>query len=312
MNNHYVVALASNRDFEEKTMTEEPRRATKFRHADACIGLALGSGSARGLAHIGVIQALEEADIKVDVIAGTSIGALIGAVYASDSLDSLESTFQELDWMKIASFFDVVFPRSGLIDGAKVSGLVRTHIHVDRIEALPRRFASLATDIFTGEEVIISSGDVIEAVRASISVPGIFTPVRSNGRILVDGGLVNPVPVSVARSMGADIVIAVDLNHDIVEGKNFKPFANHVNDEEKRRLASFHTGWTVTGSQYRASNPDYCPMNRLSRRSSCAGFPRNHCPASLKCCWPRSISWKPASRKPASALTGLTSSFSRP
>jgi NTE family protein len=239
MNNHYVVALASNRDFEEKTMTGEPRRSTKFRHADACIGLALGSGSARGLAHIGVIQALEEADIKVDVIAGTSIGALIGAVYASDSLDSLESTFQELDWMKIASFFDVVFPRSGLIDGAKVSGLVRTHIHVDRIEALPRRFASLATDIFTGEEVIISSGDVIEAVRASISVPGIFTPVRSNGRILVDGGLVNPVPVSVARSMGADIVIAVDLNHDIVEGKNFKPFANHVNDEEKKEIGIF-------------------------------------------------------------------------
>jgi NTE family protein len=100
---------------------------------------------------------------------------------------------------------------------------VRAHIHADAIEMLPMPFAAVATDIGSGEEVIIRSGDVIEAVRASISVPGIFTPVRSNGRILVDGGLTNPVPVSVARAMGADFVIAVDLNHEIVAGKNFKP-----------------------------------------------------------------------------------------
>jgi NTE family protein len=220
-------------------MKGEQRQSTIFPHADARIGLALGSGSARGLAHIGVIRALEEVGIKADFIAGTSIGALIGAVYASDGLDSLESTFQKLDWMKIASFFDVVFPKSGLIDGAKISELVRDHIHADSIEALPRRFASLATDLVTGEEVIISSGDVIEAVRASISVPGIFTPVRSNGRILVDGGLTNPVPVSVARAMGADIVIAVDLNHGIIEGKNFKPFMNHVNDKGNQETGIF-------------------------------------------------------------------------
>ena len=187
------------------------------------IGLALGSGSARGLAHLGVIRAIKEAGIEVDLIAGTSIGALVGAIHAAGKLDDLETTFQTFDWKKTASFFDVVLPKSGLLDGAKVSELVRTHIHADTIEMLAKPFAAVATDIVSGEEVVIRYGDVIEAVRASISVPGIFTPVRSNGHILVDGGLVNPVPVSVARAMGADIVIAVDLNHEIISGKNMKP-----------------------------------------------------------------------------------------
>lgn len=189
---------------------------------DARIGLALGGGSARGLAHLGVIRALEEAGIKIDFIAGTSIGAMIGAIYAAGKVDALEATFQDFEWMKIVSFFDVVFPKSGLIDGVKVGELVRAHIRADVIETLPTPFCAVATDIQTGEEVAIRQGDVIEAVRASISVPGIFTPVRLNGHILVDGGLTNPVPVSVVRAMGAEIVIAVDLNHDIVAGKNLK------------------------------------------------------------------------------------------
>ena len=187
------------------------------------IGLALGSGSARGLAHLGVIRAVEEAGIKVNYVAGTSIGALVGAVYAAGSIDSLESTFQRFDWKKMVSFFDVIFPKSGLIDGAKVRDLVRTLVHTEVIESLPIPFCAVATDIQSGAEVVIRQGDLIEAVRASIAVPGIFTPVRSNGLLLVDGGLVNPVPVSVARAMGADIVIAVDLNQQIVAGKNLKP-----------------------------------------------------------------------------------------
>jgi NTE family protein len=187
------------------------------------IGLALGSGSARGLAHLGVIRAIEDAGIEVDFIAGSSMGALIGAIYASGKLDELEATFRTFDWKTMAGFFDVVLPKSGLLDGARVSELVRAHIHADTIETLPKPFAALATDIVSGEEVVIRSGDVIEAVRASISVPGIFTPVRSNGHILVDGGLTNPVPVSAARSMGAEFIIAVDLNHEIVAGKNLKP-----------------------------------------------------------------------------------------
>src|SRR5574340_1819748 len=187
------------------------------------IGLALGSGSARGLAHLGVVRAIEDAGIELDFIAGTSMGALIGAIHAAGKLGELEATFRTFDWKTTASFFDVVLPKSGLLDGAKVSELVRAHVHADTIEMLPKPFAAVATDIVSGEEVVIRSGDVIEAVRASISVPGIFTPVRSNGRILVDGGLTDPVPASAARAMGADLVIAVDLNHEIVAGKNLKP-----------------------------------------------------------------------------------------
>ena len=183
------------------------------------IGLALGSGSARGWAHLGVIRALNDAGIQLDCVAGTSVGALVGAVYASGNIDSLEEVVLKLDWIQIAHFFDVVFPKSGLIDGNKVADFVRTHVEEINIEELPLPFSAISTDLATGSEVVIQKGDIIEAVRASISVPGIFTPVRKNETILVDGGLVNPVPVSVVRQMGADFVIAVDLNHDIVSKK---------------------------------------------------------------------------------------------
>ncbi|MBE9527281.1 MAG: patatin-like phospholipase family protein [Proteobacteria bacterium] len=183
------------------------------------IGLALGSGSARGLAHIGVIRALEDSGIKIDCVAGTSIGALIGSVYASGKLEDLEKVYLDYDWKKIAYLFDIVFPKSGLIDGNKVADFVREYVHAQTIEHLAMPFKAVATDIGTGEEITMDQGDVIEAVRASISIPGIFTPVRRNGRVLVDGGLVNPVPVSTARSMGAKLIIAVDLNHDIIAGK---------------------------------------------------------------------------------------------
>ncbi|WP_165873545.1 patatin-like phospholipase family protein [Parasulfuritortus cantonensis] len=200
-----------------------PVKEVKARHPAGRIGLALGSGSARGLAHLGVIRALTEAGIEVDCIAGTSIGALVGAIHAAGKLDSLAATFQDFDWKRTLSFFDVVLPKSGLIDGAEVGALVREHVRADAIEALAKPFAAVATDLASGAEVVLRQGDVIEAVRASISVPGIFTPVRRDGRILVDGGLTNPVPVSVARALGADYVIAVDLNHGIAAGKNLKP-----------------------------------------------------------------------------------------
>ena len=183
------------------------------------IGIALGSGSARGLAHIGVLRALEEAGIPIGYVAGTSIGALIGAVYASGRLDILERDYLSFDWKKIAYFFDVVFPKSGLIDGKKVAEFVREYVHTRNIEDLGLPFQAVAADMGSGAEVILDEGDVIEAVRASFSVPGIFTPVRRNKRVLVDGGLVNPVPVTSVRSMGASRVIAVDLNHEIVAGK---------------------------------------------------------------------------------------------
>ncbi|MDY6851749.1 MAG: patatin-like phospholipase family protein [Thermodesulfobacteriota bacterium] len=185
-------------------------------------GLALGSGSARGWAHIGVIRALAEAGIRVDYIAGSSIGAVVGAVFASGNTDALEDVVLQLDWRQITYFFDVILPKSGLIDGKKISTFIRNHVKGINIEELSIPFCAISTDLATGDEVAIRDGDIIEAVRASISVPGIFTPVKKNGAVLVDGGLVNPVPVSVAREMGADFVIAVDLNHDIVGRKGFR------------------------------------------------------------------------------------------
>ena len=186
------------------------------------IGLALGSGSARGWAHIGVIKALTEAGIHVDYVAGTSVGAVVGAVYASGRIDSFKDVVLQLDWKKIASFLDVVFPKSGLIDGNRIAEFIRSHVGEKNIEDLSLPFCAVSTDLATGNEVVFQDGDIIEAVRASISVPGVFTPVRKSGAILVDGGLVNPVPVSVVRKMGADLVIAVDLNHDIIDKKGLK------------------------------------------------------------------------------------------
>jgi len=182
------------------------------------VGLALGGGSARGWSHIGVIRALAEAGIKIDYVAGTSIGAVIGSVFAAGTIKDLEEVAVRLDWKQIAHLFDVVLPKSGLIDGRKVAGFIQDNLRKTNIEELSIPFCAVSTDLNTGEEVVIREGDIIEAVRPSISIPGIFTPVRNNGRILVDGGLVNPVPVSVVREMGADFVIAVDLSHGIVGG----------------------------------------------------------------------------------------------
>jgi len=181
------------------------------------LALALGGGSARGLAHIGVIRALRERSIDIDCVAGTSIGALVGAVYCAGNIERLAHDFETFDWKRIAALLDPVFPRSGLIDGRKVADFVRAYVPMQNIEELPLPFRAVATDMLTGEEVVFETGDLMEAVRASISVPGVLTPTRCRGRLLVDGGLVNPVPVSVARAMGADTVIAVDLFHDTVE-----------------------------------------------------------------------------------------------
>jgi NTE family protein len=192
-----------------KLVKRKQKRAKK-------IGLALGSGSARGWAHIGVIKALNEAGINVDFVSGTSVGAVVGAVYASGAIHSFEEVVLQLDWKRVVSFLDVVFPKSGLIDGNKIADFVRIHVGNNDFADLSLPFRAVSTDLTTGTEVVIQEGDIIEAVRASISIPGIFTPLRKEGKTLVDGGLVNPVPVSVVREMGADLVIGVDLNHDTI------------------------------------------------------------------------------------------------
>ncbi len=183
------------------------------------IGLALGCGSARGWAHIGVIRALQERGIFPQVVAGTSIGALVGAVHAAGRLDVLEDVVGRLKWRDLVAFVDVVLPRGGFIDGKRVSEFIRTCARVDRIEDLQLPFGAVCTDITTGKEVVLKKGDLALAVQASIAIPGVFTPVRWRGKFLVDGGLVDPVPVGVLRKMGADFVIAVDLNHGIVHSR---------------------------------------------------------------------------------------------
>lgn len=188
-------------------------------HIPQKVGLALGSGSARGWAHIGVLRALAEAGITIQYVAGTSIGALVGAAYALGKINELEAFARRLDWKHIVSFLDVTVPISGLIDGNKLTALFRELAGDIPIEDLPLPFRAVATDLLSGREVVLTSGELVSAVRASISIPGIFTPVKRDGRFLVDGGLLNPVPVSVVRNMGAEYVIAVDL-HDPSFGAN--------------------------------------------------------------------------------------------
>ncbi len=192
------------------------------------IGVALGSGSARGLAHIGVMRALVEAGIEVEAVAGTSMGAFVGAIFAAGRLDRLEAGFRGFDWSGIAALLDPVFPRSGLLGGGRIGDFMRSQLDVGRVEDLPVPFRAIATDLGSGEAIAIDRGDLIEAVRASIAVPGIFTPVRSDGRVLVDGGLVDPVPVGAVRALGADLVIAVDLNHDIVPERSGRAAQEHA------------------------------------------------------------------------------------
>lgn len=203
------------------------------------IELALGSGAARGMAHIGVLKALDECDIPVQSVAGTSSGALVGAAYASGKLDEIEEFALNIDWKIIASYCDFVLPRKGLMEGTKITKLLSQIINQPDFDDLIIKFAAVATDLNTGEEIVLQRGNVTEAVRASISLPGIFEPVFINNRMLVDGGLVNPVPVNVARSQGAEKIIAVDLT-DHIEQRNKPRRLNNNGSRRKEKNNRFH------------------------------------------------------------------------
>jgi NTE family protein len=184
------------------------------------VGLALGSGSARGWAHIGVIRALEKAGVRPDIVCGTSIGALVGAAYAAGELDRLESWVLELGIGDVVGFMDIGLS-GGVLKGDRLMEFFRRNWADRPIDELGVPFGTVATSLRTGAEVWLRHGSTLDAVRASISLPGLFAPVRWEGSLLVDGGLVNPVPVSLARAMGADIVIAADLGSDIL-GRRFR------------------------------------------------------------------------------------------
>jgi NTE family protein len=180
------------------------------------IGLALGSGSARGLSHIGVLDALIEAGIEPDVICGTSIGALVGAAYVAGQLPALRHWAESATWRQVVRLMDVRLMGGGLIDGKQVVALLR-RLGIDApIESYGKRYAAIATDLESGREVWLQTGPIHDAVRASIALPGIVSPSQIDGKWLVDGGLSNPVPVSVCRALGAEVIIAVNLNGDLV------------------------------------------------------------------------------------------------
>jgi NTE family protein len=181
------------------------------------VGLALGSGGARGLTHLGVISALTSAGVKIDFVSGTSVGALVGAFLAAGKLDDLIAFTAPLTLKESLKMADIMFPTSGLIEGRKIEQFLRKHLGTVKIEDLPVPFACVATNFYTGQEVIINRGDLVTAVRASISIPGVFKPVAADGMLLVDGGVVNPVPVQVVRDLGAKFIIAVDISPEIAK-----------------------------------------------------------------------------------------------
>jgi NTE family protein len=180
------------------------------------IGLALGGGVARGFAHIGALRALNKAGIFPDIIAGTSIGAVVGAAYLAGKLDVLEDWARGLNRFRIMSYLDFRVRSGGLINGSRLVSTLREHLGDMTIEMLDRPFVAIATDLVTGHEVWLRQGPLIEALRASFSLPGVFAPVMNDHRWLIDGALVNPVPVSACRAMGAQMTISVNLNADII------------------------------------------------------------------------------------------------
>ena len=179
---------------------------------DVTIGLALGVGAARGWAHIGIIRGLIDIGIQPDIVCGTSAGALVGGSYAAGHLEELEKWLLSLDRLSVARFFDLSLTSGGLIAGKRIIGFFIDRFGDYDIQSLPKTYGAVATDLMTGHEIWFRSGSLMDAVRASISMPGIFEPFHLDGKWYVDGGIVNPVPVSLCRYLGADVVIAVDVN----------------------------------------------------------------------------------------------------
>jgi len=206
------------------------------------IGLVLGGGGARGWAHIGVIRALQEADVKIDCIAGTSIGAFVGAVYAVNALDRLETFADEATMDTLLTLVDISLPGLGLIEGDRVYEFISQYLSDTTFDETTIPLCCVATNFLLNKEVVFDSGHILDAVRASISIPGIFVPFHRGGDYFVDGGTVNPLPVDVAWQMGADLVIAVNLNHNPktaeTESKNASTEVAEGSGEESNATSS--------------------------------------------------------------------------
>lgn len=196
------------------------------------IGLALGSGSSRGWSHIGVIGALADHGIVPNIVCGTSIGSLVGASYVSNNIEKLEEWARSLTKLETVRFFEINSSLNGFVNTERLHHFLNEYVASDNaaIEELSKQYAAVATELETGREIWLTKGSVLEAVWSSISLPGLFPAIKNNNKWLVDGGLVNPVPVSVCRALGADVVIAVNLNGDIV-GKHLRKTKNTIKQD---------------------------------------------------------------------------------
>ena len=227
---------------QENTLKETPRSEG--------LAIALGGGMARGFAHIGVLNVLERNGIRPSIVAGTSIGSVVGAAYLAGKLKDLEEWALSLNRLKIMSYLDLRVKSAGLIGGKRLNSLLEQNFKDMEIEDLPCPFKTIATDLVTGHEVWIKRGSLIEAMKASFALPGVFPPVERNQRFLIDGALVNPVPVSACQAMNARMTIGVDLHADVI-GKAAKPGQNYqtvagfdifddkeITDEQKHNFTS--------------------------------------------------------------------------
>jgi NTE family protein len=201
------------------------------------IGIALGSGAARGLAHIGIIRALHDMGIEPHIVCGCSAGAVVGGAYAAGHLDTLEEWVRSLTRKAVVGFLDVSLLSGGVIAGERFINFFREEIGDVQIENLSIPFASVATELVTGREIWFRSGPLVDAVRASISLPGVLAPVQIKDKWMVDGGIVNPVPISICRAMGADVVIAVNLNSGLV-GRHFEE-----DQRKEQKVEAPHVGY---------------------------------------------------------------------
>jgi NTE family protein len=207
------------------------------------IGLALGGGAARGFAHIGVLRTLAKQGLKFDVIAGTSIGSVVGGCFAADNLDAIEDWARSLTRRRVFGFLDFSLSGSGLISGGRLAERLRATLGDTTIEELPLRFGAIATEIGTGHEIWLTRGRLADALRASYSLPGVFAPVRVGGRWLMDGALVNPVPVSACRALGARVVVAVNLNADLIgRGSTIASHGSDESDDPLSEIVRQHSG----------------------------------------------------------------------
>ena len=227
-----------------------PARAASRRRVK--LGLALGAGAARGWAHIGILRELDAAGLKPDVVAGTSVGAVVGGSYAAGKLDNIEDFALGINKRRMFSLMDFSFSGSGLISGARLKARLDEALADTKIEDLPIRFSAVAAEMGSGHEIWLSKGRLVDAIRASYALPGIFEPQKINGRWLFDGALVNPVPVTVCRVLGAEVVIALNIGADL----------RRVPASEEAISENALAEIEATASRQQADNQGFLPMLR--------------------------------------------------